>query len=85
MVYIAFILQGAGIANMLNTSTGLISEMIGYNDSASAIVYALINFVESFSSGTVVFQIMAQSLIESSYSLKILLSFVPIACSIVAY
>ena len=29
MMYIGFILQGAGLANMLNTSLGLVSEMIG--------------------------------------------------------
>jgi hypothetical protein len=32
MLYTALVLQGAGLANMLNTSTSLVSEMIGQDD-----------------------------------------------------
>ena len=85
ILYSALILQGAGLANMLNTSTGLVSEMIGQDDAASAIVFALFNILESFASGMVVFEIMAWSLVDSDISLRILMSIIPMICAFIAY
>ena len=70
---------------MLNTSTGLVSEMIGQDDAASAIVFALFNILESFSSGGVVFQIMAWSLIDSDFYLRVLMSVIPVICATMAF
>jgi hypothetical protein len=50
------------MANMMNTSTSLVSEMIGHDDQSSAIVYASFNIIESFSNGSVVFIINAYEL-----------------------
>ena len=32
MLYLAMIIQGCGMANMMNTSVSLVSEMIGHDD-----------------------------------------------------
>ena len=70
---------------MLNASTSLVSEMIGQDDDASAIVFACLNIVESFSNGYVVFFIMSNSLQAHEYSLKIIIGIMPIFCACGAY
>ena len=73
------------MANMMNTSTSLVSEMIGHDDQSSAIVYASFNIIESFSNGSVVYIIMAFNIYMDDWYLKFLISVIPIICSIVAY
>lgn len=85
MLYAAMFIQGFGMANMMNTSTSLVSEMIGHDDQSSAIVYASFNIIESFSNGSVVYIIMAFNIYMDDWYLKFLISVVPIICSIVAY
>ena len=85
MLYAAMLIQGFGMANMMNTSTSLVSEMIGHDDQSSAIVYASFNIIESFSNGSVVFIINAYELTKDDWSLKIMISVIPIICSIVAF
>jgi hypothetical protein len=67
---------------MLNTSTSLISEMIGQDDESSAVVFATFNIIESFSVGGTVFFIMAYSLVDHTDSLKLIIAIVPIVCAI---
>ena len=85
MLYAAMFIQGFGMANMMNTSTSLVSEMIGHDDQSSAIVYASFNIIESFSNGSVVYIIMAFNIYMDDWYLKFLISVIPIICSIVAY
>ena len=85
MLYPALILQGAGLANMLNASTSLVSEMIGQDDEASAIVFACLNIVESFSNGYVVFFIMSNNLQAHESSLKLIIGIAPILSACGAY
>ena len=73
------------MANMMNTSTSLVSEMIGHDDQSSAIVYASFNIIESLSNGSVVFIINAYELTKDTLSLKIIISTIPIICSIISY
>ncbi len=73
------------MANMMNTSTSLVSEMIGHDDQSSAIVYASFNIIESFSNGGVVFIINAYELTKDDRSLKIMISIIPVICSIIAF
>ena len=70
---------------MLNTSTSLVSEMIGQDDQASAVVFASLNIIESFANGYVVFFIMSYSLNDDPYYLKIVIGIMPILSCCGAY
>ena len=54
------------MANMMNSATSLVSEMIGQDDEASAIVFAAFNILESFSNGTVVYVLTAYEFVEDA-------------------
>jgi MFS family permease len=83
--YSALVLQGAALANQLNASASMISEMIGQDDAASAIVFATFNIIESFSVGGTVFVIMSYSLVDEKEYLKIIIAIVPCLCAICQY
>jgi hypothetical protein len=85
LLYPALILQGAGLANMQNASTSLVSEMIGQDDNSSAVVFASLNIVESFSNGGVVYVIMAYSMNDSPAALKFVIAVLPLLSAIGAY
>lgn len=70
---------------MLNTSTSLVSEMIGQDDHASAVVFASLNIVESFSNGGVVFVIMSYSLNDDPEWLKFVIGVLPFLSCMGAY
>ena len=70
---------------MLNTSSCLISQMIGRDDDASAIVFAIINIAESYSVGGVAFSIMSLGIVDDATSLKGLVSIAPLICAFLAY
>jgi len=69
------------MANMMNSSTSLVSEMIGMDDAACAIVFASFNIIESFSNGGVAYLLTAFKLVESATAMRWILSFVPIICA----
>jgi MFS family permease len=85
MLYGSLFLQGAGLANMMNSSTSLVSEMIGQDDEASAVVFASFNIVESFSVGGVGFIIISMGLTDEARCLKFILALMPIICALLAY
>lgn len=85
LLYSGLFVQGFGMANMMNSSTSLVSEMIGQDDAASAVVFASFNIIESFSVGGVAFLIMACGLNKSKQSLIFTMVVVPVICSISAY
>ena len=85
LLYGALLFQGAGLANMMNTSTSLVSEMIGQDDEASAKVFACFNILESFSVGGVGYIIMACGLTDSGSSLKFTLAIIPALCALACY
>ena len=70
---------------MLNTSSSLISEMIGEDDDSSAIVYATFNILESLSVGGVQEFVLGSGIIDDVTPLKMLLSIVPIICAFGAF
>lgn len=78
-------IQGCGMANMMNSSTSLVSEMIGHDDHASAIVFASFNIIESFSNGGVAYLLTTFDLVGSAVAMRWILSVVPIGCAVVAY
>ena len=73
------------MANLQNSATSLVSEMIGQDDEASAIVFATFNILESFSNGSVVFLIMAEHYCDHEVSLKFIIAIVPIICGSLAF
>lgn len=73
------------MANMMNSSTSLVSEMIGQDDEASAIVFASFNIIESFSNGGVAYLLTTFELVNDANAMRYILSIVPIICAIVAY
>ena len=69
MLYIGMFIQGCGMANMMNSSTSLVSEMIGQDDEASAIVFASFNIIESFSNGGVAYLLTTLELVNDAASM----------------
>lgn len=59
--------------------------MIGQDDQNSAVVFASLNIVESFTNGFVVYIIMAQSYNQDPESLKFIIGWMPIFTGIGAY
>jgi len=70
---------------MMNSSTSLVSEMIGQDDQASAVVFASFNIIESFSVGGVAFVIMAGGLTDHVGPLRFTMAWVPVICALLAY
>ena len=85
VLYIALFIQGFGIGNMLNTSSSLISEMIGEDDENSAVVYATFNILESLSVGGVQEVVLGSGMCDDVMPLKILMSIIPIFTAVGAY
>ena len=52
-------IQGVGIAMMLNTSTSLISDVIGSDSEASAFVYGIYSFVDKIVNGFMIYFLVA--------------------------
>jgi hypothetical protein len=70
---------------MLNTSSSLISEMIGTDDESSAVVYASFNILESLSVGGVAAIVLGSGMCDEDFPLMMLMSVIPIGCAICAY
>ena len=51
LVYPLAMVQGVGIAMMLNTSTSLISDVVGQDSSQAAFVYGAYSFLDKFANG----------------------------------
>jgi len=51
LVYPLAAVQGVGIAMMLNTSTSLISDVVGSDSESSAFVYGIYSFTDKFANG----------------------------------
>jgi len=85
LLYIGVFVQGFGLGNMLNTSSSLISEMIGTDDESSAVVYASFNILESLSVGGVAAIVLGSGMCDEDFPLKILMAWIPIVCAICAY
>ena len=70
---------------MMNSSVSLVSEMIGHDDQASAVVFAAFNILESLSCGGLAYIVMACGMTESASSLKVLLGIMPVLLATCAY
>ena len=55
LVYPLAMIQGVGIAMMLNTSTSLISDVIGSESESSAFVYGIYSFMDKMANGILLY------------------------------
>jgi len=85
VLYIALLIQGFGIGNMLNTASSLISEMIGEDDENSAIVYATFNILESLSVGGVQEGVLGSGITDDVIPLKVLMGIIPVFTAVGAF
>lgn len=73
-----------GLAIMINTSTSLISDVIGKDADSSAFVYGFYSFMDKIANGVAIER--ALKLFEKDKTgLKVIMGGLPIFCSIVAF
>ena len=84
LVYPLAAFRGIGLAIMLNTSTSLISDVIGSDTENSAFVYGWFSFSEKVVNGVLLWYIIAEHS-ACPNSLKWINAFVPTACAFAAY
>jgi Na+/melibiose symporter-like transporter len=84
LVYIVVPLQGIGLVIMLNTATSLISDVIGNDTANSAFVYGCYSFFDKVANGLGLYFLVA-IYSDNADALKIIVTVIPIACSILSY
>ena len=84
-VYPLAFIQGLGLIIMLNTSTSLISDVIGNDAENAAFVYGMYSFMDKVMNGTLLFFLVDSFSKDNPDALKIIMAVVPITCSILAY
>ena len=71
---------------MLNTATSLISDVIGTDSANSAFVYGVYSLFDKFANGLLLYWIVAEFCLENKPDdLKFIMSFAPIATSLLAF
>jgi len=83
-VYPLAFIQGLGLIIMLNTSTSLISDVIGNDAENAAFVYGMYSFMDKLMNGTLLF-FLVDAFSKEKEALKLIMAIVPITCSILAY
>ena len=72
------------MAIMMNTSTSLISDVIGKDADSSAFVYGFYSFMDKIANGVAIER--AIKLLENSEpGLRYIMCYMPIACSVLAF
>lgn len=66
---------------MLNTSTSLISDVIGQDSESSAFVYGIYSFLDKISNGILLYIIVANYSTDDK-ALRYIVTVIPIACAI---
>ena len=80
LVYPTAAIQGVGIAMMLNTSTSLISDVIGSDSEASAFVYGIYSFVDKIVNGFMIYFLVADYSTNNT-ALRLIVTGIPVVCS----
>ena len=84
IIYIAAPIAQVGMAIMMNTSTSLISDVIGKDADSSAFVYGFYSFMDKIANGVAIER--AIKLLEHDpVGLRYLMCFLPIGCSVGAF
>jgi uncharacterized membrane-anchored protein len=76
LVYPLAAIQGVGIAMMLNTSTSLISDVIGGDSESSAFVYGIYSFLDKMANGFLLFYLV-KDFSYNAHALRIIVSTIP--------
>ena len=84
LVYPLTALKGIGFSIMLNTSTSLISDVIGNDTANSAFVYGCYGLSEKVVNGGLLYYIIAYHT-HCPDSLRWIMAFVPTICAFAAY
>ena len=66
---------------MLNTSTSLISDVIGNDSQSAAFVYGVYSFFDKVANGTLLFFVV-EGYSEDEHALKIVMASIPIICAV---
>lgn len=85
LVYPLSAIQGIGMAIMLNTATSLISDVIGNDAENSAFVYGAYSLFDKFANGALLYWILKEYTEDHPDTLKFIMAFIPIICSVLAY
>jgi len=84
VVYICSPITQIGLAIMMNTSTSLISDVIGKDADSSAFVYGFYSFMDKIANGVAIERTV--KLFENSEpGLRYIMCFLPLTCSILAF
>lgn len=84
IVYITVPFQGIGLVIMLNTATSLISDVIGSDTANSAFVYGCYSLFDKVANGLGLFFLVA-NYSKNADALKLIITIIPIACSLLAF
>ena len=80
LCYPLAIFQNTGLAIMLNTSTSLISDVIGNDSKNSAIVYGFYSLLDKFANGIVLF-ITVDHYSDNAGALRYIISLMPLGAA----
>lgn len=84
VIYLCSPVTQVGLAIMMNTSTSLISDVIGKDADSSAFVYGFYSFMDKIANGVAIER--AIKLLEHSETgLRYIMCFLPLLCSILAF
>lgn len=84
LVYPLSAVQGVGLAIMQNTSSSLISDVIGTDSKNSSFVYGCYSLSEKVI-GSVIMTQMLLHVLEDQKALRLILAIVPIGCSFICW
>lgn len=85
LVYPLAFIQGLGLIIMLNTSTSLISDVVGNDAENAAFVYGVYSFFDKAANAGILFWIVGAFSKNHPTELKWIMATLPIACSLCAY
>jgi len=79
LVYPLSVVQGVGLIIMLNTSTSLISDVIGNDSQNAAFIYGIYSFLDKLANGSFLFYMVAMYSTNSE-ALGLIMALTPIIC-----
>lgn len=83
LVFPLAMIQGLGIAILLNTSTSCISDVIGNDNTSSAFVYGIYSLLDKVSNG-IILAVLIAKYSEDAQQLKYILAFMPTLAAVSA-
>lgn len=81
LVYPLACIQGVGIAMMLNTSTSLISDVVGKDSEQAAFVYGIYSFLDKIANGFLLY-FLVRDYSYSNHALRLIVTIIPIGSAI---